>query len=92
MKILDDVLTELNLALAKWPLWPTDPLHALSVLGEEYGELNKEVLQMVYEPHKTSHSAIRKEAVQVAAMSIRFLMSLDQYEYKKSFQHNPGNV
>ena len=49
-----DVIAELGKALRKFPTWPTDPLHALAVLGEEYGELNKAMLQLVYEPHKTS--------------------------------------
>lgn len=82
-------LTEVASASAKFPTWPTDPLHALAVLGEEYGELNKAVLQMVYEPHKASASLenVRDEAIQTAAMALRFLMSLDQYKYGPSEQH-----
>lgn len=84
---LTDIICELTKATLKFPQWPTDPLHALSVLGEEFGELNKEMLQMVYEPHKTSFEEIRKEAVQTAAMAIRLYMSLDKYEYKQQPQH-----
>jgi hypothetical protein len=44
--IIDEVLAELERATSKFPTWPTDPFHALSVLGEEYGELQKSVLQL----------------------------------------------
>lgn len=81
------VLKEIESAIEKFPTWPTDPLHALAVLGEEYGELNKAMLQLVYEPYKTSPSEVRKEAIQTAAMAIRLLCSLDKYNYVASEQH-----
>ena len=81
------MLNEVEAAVEKFPTWPTDPLHALAVLGEEYGELNKAVLQYTYEPHKTSLKEIETEAVQTAAMALRFLISLNTYQYKKSEQH-----
>lgn len=40
-----DVLAELERATRKFPTWPTDPLHAVVVLGEEFGELTKAVLE-----------------------------------------------
>lgn len=85
--VLNCVWTELSLALAKFPTWPTDPLHALAVLGEEFGELTKDVLQMTYEPGKTSAESVRKEAIQTAAMALRFVASLDAYIYKAGEQH-----
>ena len=33
------ICAEVDRATEKFPLWPDDPLHALAVLGEEYGEL-----------------------------------------------------
>lgn len=88
---LDDVIyrvrRELEAAAKKYPDWPTDPLHALAVLGEEYGELNKALLQLTYEPHKTTLDEARAEAVQTAAMALRLIQSLDQYEFKPSPQH-----
>lgn len=86
--IFDDVAEELGNAIGKFPKYPNDPLHALAILGEEYGELNQAVLQYTYEPHKTSKENIRMEAIQTAAMAIRFLISLDDFEYKQSEQHN----
>lgn len=84
---VDDVLLEVVRATGKFPTWPTDPLHALAVLGEEYGELNKAVLQAVYEPHKSTLADVREEAIQCAAMAVRFLMSLPIYRYEECEQH-----
>jgi len=81
------VYSELTRALAKFPTWPTDPLHALAVLGEEFGELTKDVLQMTYEPGKTNAENVRKEAIQTAAMALRFVASLDAYIYQAGEQH-----
>lgn len=86
-KVLVEVLTELKRASSLYPTWPTDPLHAVSVLGEEFGELHKAVLQRVYEPHKCTYEEMRSEAIQTAAMSLRFLMSLDKYAFEPSAQH-----
>jgi hypothetical protein len=87
MKYHDDVMKEIDRAMLKFPTWPTNPIHALAVLGEEFGELTKETLQLTYEPHKTDIEAFRKEAIQTAAMALRFVASLDEYEFSKSFQH-----
>ena len=88
--IFPEILRELELALKKFPTWPTDPLHALAVLGEEYGELVKGLLQMVYEPNETTQEKVYKEAMQTAAMVVRLTASLDMYHYQKSHQHHQG--
>lgn len=85
--MIDQILSELARAMQKFPTWPTDPLHALAVLGEEYGELNKAMLQLTYEPHKTSMKEVQMEAIQTAAMAIRLVMSLDRYTYRQCDQH-----
>lgn len=85
--VIGAVYHELSRAIAKFPTWPTDPLHALAVLGEEFGELTKDVLQMAYEPGKTSAENVRKEAIQTAAMALRFVASIDAYIYKAGEQH-----
>jgi NTP pyrophosphatase (non-canonical NTP hydrolase) len=85
--VVSNVFDELGRAIAKFPTWPTDPLHALAVLGEEFGELTKDVLQMTYEPGKTNAENVRKEAIQTAAMALRFAASLDDYIYKAGEQH-----
>lgn len=87
MDIREQVSIEVAKAKEKFPTWPTDPLHALAVLGEAYGELTKAVLQNVYEPHKCTREEVMAEAVQTAAMALRFIMSLSEYDYKQGIQH-----
>lgn len=85
--ITAEIKAELDKATTKFPQWATDPLHALAILGEEYGELNKAVLQHVYEPEKASIEDIRAEAIQTATMCYRFLASLEKYEFAEQPQH-----
>jgi len=84
---IEQIAAEVERAMRKFPTWPTDPLHALAVLGEEFGELTKDVLQLTYEPHKTTRENVRTEAIQTAAMALRFVASLDVYEYRRGEQH-----
>lgn len=89
-EISDEVRAEIDRAVRKFPTWPTDPFHALTVLGEEKGELDKAVLQFVYEPHKNvTPDDIRSEAVQTIAMAIRWLISFEsnQYDWTVGPQH-----
>ena len=89
--VMNAVYGELSKALAKFPTWPTDPLHALAVLGEEFGELTKAMLQHTYEPHKgVTQQDIRDEAIQTAAMALRLAMSLPCYQYRPGPQHSQG--
>ena len=91
MSVEQLVQAELARAVAKFPGWPTDPLHALAVLGEEFGELTKAMLQHTYEPHKgVTVEDIRDEAIQTAAMALRLAMSLPCYQYRKAPQHSQG--
>ena len=87
MNIIEQVTAELDHATRKYPTWPSDPLHALAVLGEEFGELTKAVLQVTYEPHKATLLDVQTEAIQTAAMALRFAMSLGVYQYAQSAQH-----
>lgn len=83
-----DTCIEVDRARAKFSTWPTDPLHAVAVLGEEFGELTKATLQHTYEPHKSDFADVRTEAIQTAAMALRFVASLDQYVFQReSPQH-----
>jgi len=85
MNVLLEVLTEVDKAKEKFPQWPTDPLHAVAVLGEEFGELTQAILQRTYEnPASIEH--VREEAIQTAAMAIRFLEELDNYKYTPSYK------
>lgn len=78
-------------ATDKFPLWPTRGIDAATVVAEEVGEVQKAVLQLTYEPHKTSRADLRDEAIQLAAMAVRFAMSLDYYDYNPGEQHSQNN-
>lgn len=69
--ILNAIVDELKRAEQKHPNWPTDIIHAAAVVGEESGELIQASLQQRYEGGSTFNCT--NEAVQVAAMAIRFL-------------------
>lgn len=86
-EVVTEVLAELDRAMRKFPTWPTDPLHAVAVLNEEVGELNKAVLQQIYEPSKNPLGAVYSEAVQAAAMALRFVASINEYTWLRSVQH-----
>lgn len=89
MELIEQIAAEVARATEKFPTWPTDPLHALAVLGEEFGELTKAMLQHTYEPHKgVTAGDIREEAIQTAAMAMRLAMSLERYEYRPGDQHH----
>jgi hypothetical protein len=90
--ILLEICAEVDRATATFPTWPTDALHAVGVVAEEMGELQKEIMQLTYEPHKSTPATVRKEAVQLAAMSLRFLRSLDRYEYLQRPQHSQDSA
>ncbi len=83
-QILQQVRQELDIASHKFPTWPVDPLHAVAIVSEESGELVKSVMQHVYEPEKSTLEDIRTEAVQTAAMAIRFIASLEEYNFERS--------
>lgn len=87
MDVIDEVIRELDRATKKFPTWPTDPLHALAVLGEEFGELTKATLQLTYEPEKVTPKELQAEAIQTAAMALRFAASINVYVHEKAKQH-----
>ncbi len=84
------VFHEVQRAQKKFPEWPTDPVHAAAIIAEELGELQKAILEVTYEPHKSNRGDVQEEAIQTAAMAIRFLMSLHAYEYARATQHKQG--
>lgn len=86
-EIIEEILTELNRARAKFPTWPDDPIHAAAVLLEESGELMKACYQKEPDGHYLQLIEVRNEAVQTAAMAIRFLVSLDRYVFAAGSQH-----
>lgn len=85
--VIDEVSREVTRATAKFPTWPTDPIHAGNVVSEEAGELAKAVLEHTYEPHKSTRDDVRKEAIETAAMAIRFVLSMNAYRFARCDRH-----
>jgi hypothetical protein len=81
---LTPVLKELKKAKEKFPWWPTDPHRAFNIVAEEAGELVRELNMICDEPERSSVERAKKEAVQLAAMSIRFLENFKFYKCEKS--------
>ena len=80
--ILSDILKEVKFAKKKFPNWPQHPAAQAGIVCEEAGELMKSCLELKYESDNdyvkgiyiADHKAnIRMEAIQTAAMAIRFL-------------------
>jgi len=69
--ILLMIADELEKAKKKFPEWPKDIIHQAAIVGEESGELIQACLQNQYE--KGPKTNCIGEAIQVAAMAIRFL-------------------
>jgi hypothetical protein len=73
-KYMGEIAAELLRAEQKFPGFPTDPIHAASIVGEESGELMQAALQHTYEGG--SHEALMREAIHTGAMALRFLIHL----------------
>lgn len=81
-QIVTEAIREVERAANLHPHWPSDPLHAVAILAEEMGELTQKLLQATYEPKKgVTVGDIREEAVQVAAMGLRFLVNFHRYQF-----------
>jgi hypothetical protein len=84
------VFEELRRAERKFPGFPTDPIHAAAVLAEEVGELQQACLQWTYEGG--SLEAVTTEAVQSAAMALRFLVNMESFRRRPSEQEERVTV
>ena len=71
-QIISDVFDELRRAEEKHPGWPENIFEQLAIVGEEFGEVQQAALQAKWEQGKPER--IYEEAVQMAAMSLRFLL------------------
>lgn len=74
--VLHDIMKELRNAESKHPSMGQDMVHRAAVVSEESGELVRATLMHHYEKGKLSD--VRKEAVQTAAMAIRFILELQE--------------
>lgn len=78
-QIYFEIEKELERAKAKFPGWPSlQPIHCAAIVAEEAGELVQAALQFEYEGGDKEN--MKSEAIQTAAMCIRFLENFDSYE------------
>lgn len=77
--IVQAIISELETAKLKFPLWPDDPIHAAAIVAEESGELVRATVRHVYE--EGPEDEIQTEAIQTAAMCIRLLEAFDSNHY-----------
>lgn len=78
MTIIEEINNELQRAGNKFPYWPDDIIHAAAIVNEESGELIRAAIQFTYEDGEIEE--VKKEAIQTAAMCIRFLNNLNSYK------------
>lgn len=96
--VIKPTMGEILLAVERdvdlFPCWPSDPLHALAMLGDKVGELNKAMLLKTYEQEApgASDEAAYQAAIQTAALAIRLVISLPDYEPESCVQHIQDGV
>lgn len=73
-KVIAAVFEELKRAEEEYPMWPDDIVHAAAIVGEEAGELIRASIDWYY--GRGNSVECRKEAIQTAAMALRFLFAL----------------
>lgn len=78
LNILEEICEELFRAEIKFPYWPDDIIHAAAIVNEESGELIRAAIQFTYEDGEIEE--VKTEAIQTAAMCIRFLKNLNSYK------------
>jgi len=79
-QVMSDVCAELKKQREKWGEQNHSPEWWLAILGEEVGEVNKAALESHFKDHyrNAKWSDYRKELVQVAAVAISAIESLDR--------------
>ena len=83
-EVLHQIGREVIAASRKFPDFPPNSKSAWkaqTIIAEEAGEIAKEMLHFTDEPHKgATLEGIRQEAIQTAAMCVRFVQALDNNE------------
>lgn len=80
--IFDLVLLELESAYKNHPIWPGNHVTGAAIILEEAGELIQSVLDVYWHGLIEEKSNMVDEAIQTAAMVVRFLIELDNTKTK----------
>lgn len=81
----EGLLKELAYANHKHPGWPVnDAVHASAILNEEAGKLTQASIDHAYGhcPEEETTARMKEKALRVAAMALRFYVSLPEYKYE----------
>ena len=79
LESIDELINiELVKAEQKFPGWPKDIVHGVSIIQEECGELVKACLDFYY--GRGTIEQVKKEMGQTGAMVYRFGLHLEDYE------------
>lgn len=79
------LLHELERAERKFPMFPTDPIHAAAVVAEEAGELVQASIDATYNTRPDDAELFDNmmvEAIQTGAMALRFLINFGNYSIR----------
>lgn len=71
-----EILAERNFQDNKWGIRTMDPTLWLPILGEEVGEVNKAVVEIIFD--KADKQNLRDELIQVAAVALAMIEDLDR--------------
>jgi hypothetical protein len=80
--VVQDVAKEVLSAEQMYPWWPRNPVHQAAIASEESGEVVKEVNNFYWRHGESSRASIYGEAIQAAAMWVRFAMYLEAQPMK----------
>lgn len=81
-KAVAKLISELMKAQIKHPKFPTDIIHAISIMNEEAGESIQAALDLTYTNGSLEH--IIKEVAQTGAMCLRILENIEQLNINPS--------
>ncbi len=83
--IFEQIKTERQRQIDKWGVQRHSPIEWCAILGEEVGEVNKEALEhhfVKFYGNNTLHN-YRKELIQVAAVCVAMIESLEANDYEQ---------
>lgn len=80
--IIEEVLAERRRQDEKWGEQNHQPVEWLMILAEEVGEANKAALEMYFDHYYDAYRGYREELIQVAAVAIQMIESLDRGKWK----------
>lgn len=85
--IKEEVLEECFRQLEKWGIQDHNPMIYVSILNEEVGEVNKDIVDAHFascpEARTEFYKRCRTELIQVAAVAMQIVSSMDRNELKK---------